>query len=139
MPFPGVNVPRWRAGKITKGEASIVIALLMYNTVLIDRASVDPRVGQADDLAASSILPSQLGNIVGLDLPISFTSNGGVVRFWSSFPRLWACTMKPCHGTVCSPDLHGKGSGVCASRVQGSAHKEGTAEDSRLASFACST
>lgn len=79
----GVDVVRWRAGKITVAEASIVIALLMYNTVLIDRAIIDPMIGQPSDLLASSSLQSQLGNIVGLDLPISFDSVNGVVRYQS--------------------------------------------------------
>ena len=81
MCFPGVDVVRWRAGRITKREAGIVIALLMYNTMLIDRGNIDPLVGQAAELLAAGALQSQLGNIVGLDMPISFTLDRGVVRF----------------------------------------------------------
>lgn len=72
----GIDLPSWRAGKISSGDASILISLLVYNTVKINKSSVDPDVGQISTLLKAESLQSLLGDVLELDLPLSFTKVG---------------------------------------------------------------
>ena len=80
VPCSGIDVVRWRAGKISLSDAGVVISLMVYNTVLIDRASKDPSVGQPGVLLAARTKQSQLGHVLGRSLPLRFNRISGSVR-----------------------------------------------------------
>jgi hypothetical protein len=76
----GVDMAAWRAGTISADDAAIIISLLLYNTVPIATASVDPAVGQPSKLLAAGTANSQLGVVLSSSLPLTFSQSGSSVR-----------------------------------------------------------
>lgn len=72
----GVNMVNWRAGKISDSDASIVISLMLYNTIQISRTSVNTLAGQRSVLVKSKSAQSQLGVVTSRTLKLSFSQSG---------------------------------------------------------------